>query len=123
MTQQALEVPSRVCYGCTEHGKRMDEEHVYADNIFVAIMVKVNELATRHGMSPVDASAVLEADGDNRALRFVPPVNEVAEKRFARMQSDLGIVDPEVFTIRGTDQEILSTLDRALERAPKSRRR
>lgn len=101
----------------------MEEEHVYADNIFVAIMVKVNELATRHGMSPVDASAVLEADGDNRALRFVPPVNEVAERRFARMQSDLGIVDPEAFTIRGTDQEILSTLDRALERAPKSRRR
>lgn len=100
-----------------------DEDTVFADNAFVAIMVKVNELADRHGLSPTDVSALLEPDGERRSLRFALPDNEASEARFARMLSDLDITDPDVFSIRGTDQDILSTLDRALQRAPKTRRR
>lgn len=96
---------------------------MYIDNASVAIMSRLNELAARHGIIPVEFYASLESDlNGQRTLRFImPPDNPALEQPFLRMLGDLGIVDDDVSTIRGSDAQLYAVIEAALARAPRAR--
>jgi hypothetical protein len=95
------------------------------DNVEIAILTKVNELAERHGLKASDFVAVLHVESDVPntdliRLSFDVPVsgNEAKEKRFAKM---IGLLDtPQgALSLWGTDEEIIDSLDKAIRRSPK----
>jgi hypothetical protein len=95
---------------------------MFIDNTSLAIMTRLNELAERYGISPIQFSASLDSDEDGqRILHFaLPPEEPEAGKRFVRMLADLGITDDDVGTIKGSDTQLYATLEQALQRAPKA---
>ncbi len=91
------------------------------DNVEIAILSRLNELAERHGLSPLDFGAVLEREDDGQTtLRFFDvPDEAVPQDRFARMLAGLGITDDETLDITGTRLQLYDTLQWALQQAPK----
>lgn len=91
------------------------------DNVEIAILSRLNELAERHGLSPLDFRAVFlhESDGQS-TLRFSDVPDEVVpQDRFARMLAGMGITDDDTLDITGTDQQLYDTLQWAIQQAPK----
>ena len=96
------------------------------DNISIAIFVKVNELADRHGLKPYEFVAAIHehAEGDKLILRYDVPVSgdPTKEARFGKMLDQLGVSDTS-HDLAGTDQQIIDALDHALHLAPRRRPR
>ncbi len=96
------------------------------DNIDVAILTKVNELAERRGLKPSDfvASVYNGEELEDNSLRFeVPPSgNALKVERFGKMLEDLG-VGSDSNTLKGTAGSIIDALDYALSISPKPRTR
>ncbi|MCC7290453.1 MAG: hypothetical protein IT449_00160 [Phycisphaerales bacterium] len=93
---------------------------MYIDNQSVAIMTRVNELGERFGLTPSAFFAILDKSrsGTEVALHFIDsPSDAKTEERRARVYATLGISRPEL-SVRGTREEILDTLQQALQRAP-----
>lgn len=93
------------------------------DNVTVAIFTKLNELAARHGLKPYDFVAV-QKDGSGREIvldfEVHPAGNTRKEERYDKMLRVLGIV-ADGHVLQGEAHEIIDALDKALQRAPKSR--
>lgn len=94
---------------------------MYIDNVSLAIMTRLNELAERHGISAVQFHASLDSDETGqRTLHFaLPPDDPNLEPSFLRMLASLGITDDDVSTIKGTDAQLYAILEHALQQAPK----
>ena len=90
------------------------------DNVEIAILSRLNELAERHGLSPLDFSASLRRDGKGKStlMFFNVPEESVPQDRFVRMLAGLGIKDSDTLHIKGTDQQIYDTIQWAIQRAP-----
>lgn len=97
---------------------------MFIDSASVAIMTRINDLISRHGLQPTECVATLDSDEQGRrVLCFVaPPVQPTEHMRFRRMLDDLGIPAGETLTIRETDGELCARVDGALARAPRMRR-
>lgn len=98
------------------------------DNIDVAILTKVNELAARHGLKPYDFVAVFRSEeSPGRETRYVldyeTPAsgNALRDERFNTMLRNLGIVQDYDAVVSGSCQHIMDSLDKALELAPRPR--
>ncbi len=102
------------------------------DNIEIAILTKVNELAEKCGLKPYEFVAVVESPGPGEwkdvemegvtTLSFdgVFPGQQI-EKRVDAMCKALGVGKDG--TLRGKDSAIIDALDHALQRLPTRRRR
>jgi hypothetical protein len=98
------------------------------DNINVAILTKLNELAERYGVRPYDFVASVYDSSDPRVpqdqagLIFdaYPSRDRAKEERLDRMLDDLGAPDGNLI---GTDEQIIDALDCALSKAPRKRSR
>lgn len=106
------------------------------NNVNIAIMMKVNELASRYGVEPYDFVAVLkyektpnpalggELDMTGRSVLAyeVPPSNASKFERFELMLETLGASN-ETGLLVGEDEQIIKALNHALEIAPRARSR
>ena len=99
------------------------------DNIDIAILTRVNELAERHGLRPTDfVATVRDEAGPNGALKTVldyelPAAgNALREGRFEAMIRGLGVT-PDAAGLAGTPDQILDALDQAIDKAPRPRGR
>lgn len=82
-------------------------------------MTSLNELAIRHGLSPLDISAAYYPGGDNSKLVFYTlPQESVPLDKVERMLAGLGI-DEQSMHIEGTPQQIYDTIHWAIEKAPR----
>ncbi len=89
-------------------------------NVEVAILTKLNELAERHGLSPMDITANLLLAGDKTTLVFSTlPEEAVPLEKFERMLVGLGLTDDDTLHITGTPQQIYDTIQWAIEKAPR----
>lgn len=89
-------------------------------NVEVAIVTSLNELAERHGLSPLDISAACYPQGDKSKLVFYTlPQENVPLDKFERMLAGLGLTDGETLHIEGTPQQIYDTIQWAIEKAPR----
>jgi hypothetical protein len=95
------------------------------DNIDIAILTKVNELADRFGIKPYEFTATLRHDLEvnGRGLKFIIP-GETSDlrslpvkKMFATLQVDASGL------LKGGEIALINALDQALEQAPKQRSR
>jgi hypothetical protein len=95
------------------------------DNIEIAVLTKLNELAERRGLKPYDFVATYGLDNatEQFVLRFEFPAsgNPVREERFDKMLHDLGIVIGASVKLTGTPEKIVDALDHALDLSPKPR--
>jgi hypothetical protein len=93
------------------------------DNVTVAVFTKLNELAARHGLKPSDFVAT-QKDGPGAGIMLdfeVHPTGNIRkEERYHKMLRDLGIPDDGHF-LQGEAHQVIDALDKALQRAPKSR--
>lgn len=97
------------------------------ENVGVAIMTAVNELARRHGIKPYEFVAVLDTKPQNHTeieLRFESPPEQDKTAAFERMLADLGASTSgdDMPRLRGTDEAIYKSLETALKRAPRASR-
>lgn len=94
------------------------------DNIEVAILGKVNQLAEHYGLKAYDfVAAVVDSNGsDATALHFEIPAqgNALRQERFDSMCRSLGVNEDGSMTGAA---HIIDSLDTALERAPRKRPR
>ncbi|MBX3357430.1 MAG: hypothetical protein KF745_03290 [Phycisphaeraceae bacterium] len=89
-------------------------------NVEVAILTKLNELAERHGLSPLDIAAEFHGQDEKSKLVFYTlPQEAVPLERFERMMQGLGITDRETLHITGTEQQVYDTIQWAIEKAPR----
>lgn len=88
----------------------------YLGNVEVAIMTSLNELAVRHGLSPLDINAAFYPQGDKSHLTFYRLAG-IPIGKLERMLTALG-TDHETLLIEGSPQEIYDTIQRAIEKAP-----
>lgn len=95
------------------------------DNLDVAVLSKVNELAGRYGIKPYEFVATYRSlnvdDGRGHySLRFetAPP----DAKAFDKMLHNLG-VNPETGELVGTTDEIYNALESAIAKSPRVRPR
>lgn len=101
------------------------------DNVDVAVLTKVNELAERYGLKPYDFVASFQfeedANGTRHVLSYDSPAhgNALREERFDMMLNALGITpsDERGAVLAGNVAKIIHALDDALEHAPRSRKR
>lgn len=92
----------------------------YLGNVEVAILTSLNELAVRHGLSPLDISAAYYPQGDKSHLTFYTlPQEAVPLSKFERMLAGLGLTDHETLHIEGSPQQIYDTIQWAIEKAPR----
>ncbi len=90
-------------------------------NIEVAILQRVNDLATRYGLKPTDFVATVRHSGpEGRVSLDYETYEPRHEEQFARMATALSL-DPEDNRLVGSDEQIIDTLDRAIAVAPRSR--
>lgn len=94
-----------------------------SDNIDIAVLTKVNDLAERRGLKPYDFVATFRWDNtDNlHMLSFEVPAsgNALRVERFEKMLRDLGV--SQGFELKGTPNTIVDALDHALSLSPKPR--
>ncbi len=105
-------------------------------NVNIAIMMKVNELASRYRLEPYEFLAVLKyekvpnpalgsaLDSTGRSVRAyeVPPADPSKLERFELMLETLGASN-ETGLLIGEDEKIIKALNHALEVAPRTRER
>jgi hypothetical protein len=98
---------------------------VSMDNVDVAILTRLNDLADRHGLKPYDYIATLDngQDMDGCGLRFTIPCETSAEQegKARKMFMVLGVDESGVF--KGGEKAVIDALDQALQLAPKVRPR
>src|SRR5262245_58792387 len=91
------------------------------NNIDVAILTTLNELARRYGLRPTDIVATVRDDNNEykSVLYFEVPAqgNALREERYGKMLQALGVSCDGV--LKGTDEHILDALDNALRHTPK----
>ncbi len=97
------------------------------DNIEIAILTKVNELADRQGIKPYEFCAVIHTNDDpsKLTLQFEVPVSNksATAKNFSHMLDSIGF-GQESHSLTGSDQQIIDALDVALRlAAPRQRPR
>lgn len=96
------------------------------DNVDVAVLTKLNELADRHGLKPYDFVAAFrwKEDARNHVLTFECPAsgNALREERFDNMLTAIGITVTDKADLSGSPEQIIDALDNALEHAPRTRR-
>ena len=98
------------------------------DNVNIAVLTKVNELAERHGLKPYDFVATFNFEEDAKRTRhvldFEVPAsgNALREERFDKMLRDLGIVANDRASLIGKPSQIIEALDQALNISPRPRR-
>jgi hypothetical protein len=95
------------------------------DNVDVAVLTKVNELAERHGLKSYDFVATFQPGEKGYALDFECPAsgNDLREERFDKMLAAIGITVSDRATLGGNPAQIIDALDKALEHAPRTRLR
>ena len=100
------------------------------DNIDVAVLTKVNELAVRHNLKPYDFVAVFRTETDpagitQYVLDYELPAsgNALRDERYDKMLLDIGIIQGDDAMLTGSHEHIIDALDNALEHAPRSRSR
>jgi len=95
------------------------------DNVQIAILTKVNELAARFGLKPYEFVAVIN-NSDERftVLKYEVPVSgqPAKEAKFGKMLDLIGLGEA-THELKGTDAQIIDALDNALRLAPKQRPR
>jgi hypothetical protein len=93
------------------------------DNIEVAILTKVNELAERYGLKTYDFVATigpsLEGSGSILSFDVAAQGTPQKEENFAKMLKALGVTAGCV--IQGSDASLINTLDNALQIKPRAR--
>lgn len=92
------------------------------DNLQIAILTKVNELAERNGFSATDFVATLREDQEGNAIlafETSPDASKDRGNRFSTMLSSIGV--PETGTLVGDYRDIYSALMRAIANAPNLR--
>jgi hypothetical protein len=96
------------------------------DNVEIAILTKVNELAERYGIKPYRFCAVVHMNDNptNITLQFeVPfPGDSAKAKDFDKMLDLIGF-GKDTHSLVGSDEKIIDALDDALRRAPRQRPR
>lgn len=106
------------------------------NNVNVAILNKVNDLAARYGIEPYEFVAVLQdetapnpnvkggVDQTGRTILnySILPENKSKFERFELMLESVGVSN-ETGILTGTDEEIIKALNRGLEVAPRARHR
>lgn len=106
------------------------------NNVNIAIMMKVNELASRYGLEPYDFLAVLqyerapnpalggELDMTGRSMLIYesPPNTPSKLERFELMLETLGASN-ETGVLIGEDEDLFKALNHALKVAPRARDR
>ena len=96
-----------------------------SDNVDIAVLTKLNDLADRYGLKPYDFVAIvkdLDPGSASYALTFEIPAqgNALREKRFDQMLVAIGILpDAESAQLIGTPATIVDALDQALQHAPR----
>ena len=97
------------------------------DNIDVAVLTKVNELAERYGLKPYNFVATFKHDGkESYVLDFECPAsgNGLREERYDKMLTAIGIAPgQDSAMLTGNPGQIIDALDNALEHAPRPRSR
>jgi hypothetical protein len=97
------------------------------DNLDVAILTKLNDLAERRGIKPYDFVATLHWDEEEKihVIRFDVPAagDRLKEERFEKMLLDLGIVADDRAALKGSAANVVDALDHALSLSPKPRSR
>ena len=93
------------------------------DNIDVALLTKVNELAVRYGLKPTDFVAVYKPldRGGELVFEVTAERTEVMAKRFDKMLRAIGFGDG--LRLPATDEQLYDRLTDALSRTPKPRGR
>lgn len=91
------------------------------DNISIAIILLVNELAARYEIKPYEFVASLETnEAGLTALAFeTVPANEASMSKYYNMLSSIGLDEGNTDLI-GDDQQIYTLLLGALNRAPRA---
>jgi len=96
------------------------------DNLQIAILTRVNDLAARFGIKPYEFVATVDNHSDMSflILRFEVPVsgNPAKEVKFDKMLDLIGLGE-NTHELKGTDAQIIDALDNALRLAPKQRPR
>ena len=94
------------------------------DNIDGAVFSKLNALAERYGLKPYDFIAMLHSGPENedRLVFESSPKDDLGRKKFDQMARALGIPDDIPF-LQATLEQMVDSLDRALELAPVRRSR
>jgi hypothetical protein len=96
------------------------------DNVQIAILTKVNELANRFGIKAHEFVAVVDnvRDRSSMILRYeVPPSGNGAKIEEFNKMLDLLKAGPSNHEIKGTPEGISEALDEALHLAPRQRPR
>lgn len=95
------------------------------DNIDIAVLTKVNELAERYGIKPSDFVSTVRQipQQSNMLLAFEVPATGSThrEKQFTKMVTSIGV--NAAGTLEGTASQLIDVLDAALKVAPKRRTR
>lgn len=93
------------------------------DNVTIAILTKVNELAERHGVKPIDFIATFRTgDEPNRSRLSFETAPDSPEKQQALFRVMDAINMHPDGELRGSCEEIYNALDQAILVAPKPRR-
>src|SRR5689334_20228402 len=95
------------------------------DNGTVAILQKVNELAERYGISPLQFIATIKTNSEKNVLSYeCPPMDRSEDEQFYKMLTALGASDIEYGPkLVGDPKEIYDALLAAIEKAPRARKR
>ncbi len=87
------------------------------DNVDIAILTKVNELAERRGIQPYDFIATIQRNEERGySVVFEVPAVGAREKQFEKMLDDLGADEGQ---LTGSLETIVAALDRALRQSPR----
>jgi hypothetical protein len=96
------------------------------DNIDIAILTRVNDLAELHGFKPYEFVATVRdlPEACKMRLAYEVPASGTAdkEKRFYKMVDAIGAGE-KTGILEGTAAEIIDAIDNAIARAPKPRSR
>jgi hypothetical protein len=89
------------------------------DNLSVALLLDINELARRYELTPCDFVAVVSTTEKHECvLRFeAPPLSKDKQDRFAAMLSSLGVTETSL-SLAGPETAIWSALQLSLRKAP-----
>jgi hypothetical protein len=95
------------------------------DNLEVAVLTKLNDLADRYGLKPYDFVATFKHGAKSWILEFECPAsgNDLREERYDKMLTAIGITSGDRAALKGDAAKIIDALDNALDFAPRSRHR
>ncbi len=95
------------------------------DNIDVATLTRVNDLAQAYGVKPYEFVATisksLDMEGHGLAFQIPGETNKKQRAKVEQMLQSIGVDDKGI--LKGGEIAVIDALDAALQRAPKSRSR